>query len=329
MLHPLIPAHPSAEHWSGIATTPTGRIFVYFDRSLNDERPRIAELLLHQHTTPYPSAEWNLVCSDRELLHTFISIQSIRLGADGNLWVLDRGCDTEGCMVKDSAKLVEIDLKKNAVKSVISLNSVLYENSRIKDMRVGKANIFLSDVGEPDLVVVNIHDGTGFRVSGRNGKKVSEGIQNAISDNSSIDKQLADGGQLELSKDGRFLYYLSESGGLRRYETEKLHDLENGAEDHFKKGILIGMVPNGALGMDGEDNLFLIDKRSSRMLKYDINGNISVVLEDSLLSNTEGIWIDNDNFFWLTIDRNNMETPVENEDQVISFPVYLFKISRG
>lgn len=196
-------------------------------------------------------------------------------------------------------------------------------------MRVGETNIFLSDVGEPDLIVVNIHDGTSFRVSGRNGIKVSEGRQDTIQVNSSIDKKLADGGQLELSKDGTFLYYLSGSGGLKRYETEKLYGLESGAEDHFKKGVLIAMVANGALGMDDEDNLFLIDKRSSRLLKFDIHGNSSIVLEDSLLSNTEGIWIDRDNFFWLTIDRKSIEKQSEKEDHVISFPVYLFKISKS
>lgn len=325
-MHSLIPACPSNEHWNGIATTSSGRVFVYFNRTLNDNRTRIGEILLHDRISPYPSLEWNLISTERELLYSFVSIQAAQVSEEGSLWILDRGCHTEGCMVKDSAKLIEINLDENEVNSIIPLNELLYENSRIKDMRISKEHLYLSDVGEPDLIVINIERGTGFRVNDKRSGDEKPVVLKAIEVESVIDEHLSGGGQLELSEDGNFLFYLDASGILKKYQTEMLFERPEEAEEHFNNGKFFSQAPDGALSRDGKGNLFLVDCGNSRILKFDHDGISTTFMEDKLLFNADGLWIDHDNFLWVTIGKRSNEDGEDEGKQVKRFPVYLLKI---
>jgi sugar lactone lactonase YvrE len=324
MIHKLIPACRSSVLWNGLAITSLGRIFVWFNQSSRKDHLHIAEVMLQQQILPYPNESWNKVDESRDLLYSFICIQSIRIGNKENLWVLDKGCFEEGCLVKDSAKIIEIDLQSNKVKSIIPLNEVLTLKSEIKDMRVYNNYIFLTDIGEEALILMSIENGKGHRFNKHT--VASYMTKTVIADNhlSLPGEAVANGGQLELSPNGNFLLYVDSSGNIRRYSTEQLLQQLPPVQDYFI--LKHAIQANGPLTTDPSGNIYIIDNIQSRIVRVDTAGESITLIEDYILRDADSLWVDDTNFLWITLGKKGAGSGSHKADS-LHFPVYLMKLS--
>jgi sugar lactone lactonase YvrE len=102
---------------NGVATTPDGRIFLSHPQ-VEGPAPQVSELKNGQ-PVPYPSAEINTWKQDGDLTQTFMKVNSLRIGPDGDLWVVDAGARGVGYKaVPGAAKIVRIDGRSKRVRRV-------------------------------------------------------------------------------------------------------------------------------------------------------------------------------------------------------------------
>jgi hypothetical protein len=88
---PLIEVYSSQEIITGVTTTAGGRVFLEYPHLGGTSGTRIGELGKDGKVTSFPNDAWNDWAPGRPTAHTFVRTNSMRIGPDGLLWVVDTG----------------------------------------------------------------------------------------------------------------------------------------------------------------------------------------------------------------------------------------------
>ncbi len=155
---------------TGVTASEDGRVFVNFPRWEEDVPFTVAEIV-DGEPRPYPDAETNQLDEGAPLEH-FISVQSVVIGPEGRLWVLDTGRPLFQTPPL-GPKLVAIDLETNEVVQTVSLAespavlNTTYLNDVRFDLRKGEAGLaFITDSsgsGPNAIIVVDLASGEAWR----------------------------------------------------------------------------------------------------------------------------------------------------------------------
>jgi sugar lactone lactonase YvrE len=326
----LIPVCEANTIWNGVTTTADGRIFVCFPHLDGDAGMRIGEVQKDGIIKPYPDAGWNSWKPDSPANGKFMRTNSLRIGPDGNLWVVDTGTPKNGASpVKGAAKLVIIDVKNDKVIRTILLDEVIREKSFIDDIRIGNNSIYITDAGEPALIILNLKTGRGRRVLEN---------QPSTTDNRSMlaegrvmiekpDKEVrihAD--QLELSPDGSLLYYQPASGPMSKIETKYLNDSTLSGDELAKHVQPFFDTPTtGGTAIDAAGNLYVSDVDHSQIIKISPGGKSSLLLKDSRFTWVDALWIDDQGYLWMPAGQLNRAPAFQNGVSKVVFPVHIYK----
>jgi hypothetical protein len=110
---------------NGVATTPEGRLFVLYARVDGSTGPTVAEWHNGSDPTPYPNLQWNSFTAGSDPTTHLIRINSLRIGPDGTLWLVDTGSPSFGqpVILPEGPKLVQVNVTLNTVKRVYNLGS--------------------------------------------------------------------------------------------------------------------------------------------------------------------------------------------------------------
>jgi hypothetical protein len=110
---------------NGVSNTPDGRLFVLYARVDGSTGPTVAEWHNGSDPTPYPNAQWNSYTTGSDPTTHLIRINSIRIGPDGMLWLVDTGSPSFGqpVILPEGPKLVQVNLTTNSVERVYNLGS--------------------------------------------------------------------------------------------------------------------------------------------------------------------------------------------------------------
>ncbi len=86
----LITTYESDRIWNAVTTTRDGRVFVGFPQA---DRPgfQVEELAKDGVGQPFPDADWNAGFKGGDVGRAFVLINSIRIGPEGDLWLVDAG----------------------------------------------------------------------------------------------------------------------------------------------------------------------------------------------------------------------------------------------
>ncbi|WP_299290580.1 L-dopachrome tautomerase-related protein [uncultured Mucilaginibacter sp.] len=327
----LIAVYESNMVWNGVTTTSDGRVFVCFPHLESNAGIKIGEILSNGTVVPFPNEQWNSWKVSEDPTEKFVRTNSLRIGPDGNLWIVDTGCPTFGSApIKGGAKLVVVDIKKNEISRIISCDDFIKKNSAIDDLRIGKSFIYVTDAGEPSLIVIDLKTGKGRRV-----------LENQISTTDSRpmyaegkvmmeqgDKEFrlhAD--QLELSPDEKFLYFQPASGPMFRIETKFLNDPALTAINLSAKAVLWSCTPTtGGTAMDLDENIYVSDVDHLQILKITPEGKSSILIKDDRLTWIDALWIDGEGYLWMPEAQLNRTAPFQNGISRVVFPVHIYKL---
>ncbi len=318
--------------WNGVTTSSDGRIFVNFPRIEGDKGMRIGEVLKNGKIIPYPNEDWNNWESGADANEKFVRTNSLRIGPDGLLWIVDTGTPSMGQnpLSGNALKLVSIDIKTNTIQQIIPLSGIAKPSTFIDDLRIAGNTIYLTDAGEPALIILDKTAGKGRRVL-ENHPSTTDNLpikaEGKIMKDEKVNEVRIHADQLEISPDGKWLYFQPASGPLWRVETQYLIDENISEKDLASKVELFYKTPStGGTTIDADGNIYVSDVNKSEIIKISPEGKESLVIKDKRLLWADALWIDDDGYLWIPTGQLNRLAAFQNGKSKVKFPVVIYKL---
>lgn len=329
----LIPVLNSQLIFNGIATSADGRLFLPFQRQQPGHGLEVGEWVNGQ-AKPFPDAGWNDFPNTRDPSHAFVGVNALRIGPDGQLWIIDKGAPGPGQdVLPGGAKVVVVDLKTNAVSKVIPLDGVTGRKSYVDDIRFNGSRAYLTDAGQPGLIVLDLESGRMWRALDGD-RSVTQDRSLMAEGRPLVDPKgkpvVINADQLEVSPDGKTLFFQPCTGPLYRIETRWLDDPGLSDRERAQHVTLFADTPStGGTAIDTEGNIYSSDTDRSRILKIAPNGTITTLVSDPRLDWVDAMWIDDAGFLYLPASQLN-RTPAQNHGvDAVHLPTTVYKMQIG
>ncbi|WP_176081311.1 SMP-30/gluconolactonase/LRE family protein [Paraburkholderia tropica] len=323
---------------SGIAVTPSGRVFVGFPRHADNHREATLAELRNGTLIPYPDAAMSLP-SSRPPEQRLMSIHGMTTDSEGRLWAIDDGKLAGQPIAPGAAKVIGIDPATDRVIATIVLTPpAMREDSHMNDLRVdlthgarGTAYVADSSFGHTGaLVVVDIATGRQRRVLAAHRSTQPEAGFRAVLEGRPLRYDAAHptfpvGGadSITLSADSTRLYYSPlTSRRLYSIATDLLANfdateaqLAAGVVDHGEK------VMTDGLATDAANRLYLTAGEHDAIMRLSPDGSMDVVVRDPRIVWPDGIFADATHV-WCTLGQWN-RLPGFNGGKDLRQPPYL------
>lgn len=285
---------------NAVALTSSGRLFVGLPRWPGFEKtPSIAEVLADGSLKPFPGGRWNEWAPGKASAQALVKINTIHIFDDDTLWAIDQGEDAGPGGINPGQKILQFDTHNGKLLRSISLPAeVLPAGANLNDLRLDSENAYLTDSGLGAIIVVNLRTGAALRrLADHPSTKMiperrptGEGGHVLLMPDGSDHQVHSD--PIEISPDGKWLYYQALTGPLWRVPTAALRDtqvaekaLGDLVEFVYDTGTLTGTA------IDSAGNLYLGEYDKPRVTVLSPDGTLKVVVEDSRLWNPDAMII--------------------------------------
>lgn len=335
----LAPVLAADRVWNSVTTTDDGRVFVSFPAA---DRPgiQLAEAMPGDRFVPYPNAAWNGPLNEPQnespddgqySAAEFVRVNAVRIGPDARLWVVDAGAPGIGQpAVPGGARLIVIDLEADEIVQIYDLGPATHERSYVDDVRFNGDIAYLTDAGVPGLIVLDLVTGQPRRVLDGHPSTVDRRAMRADGrvlrgrDGSEL-RIHAD--QLEVSPDGRYLYFQPASGPLARIETRWLDDPSVPPDvlgDRVEPWL--DTPTTGGTAMDAAGTIYLNDVERRRILTISPEGQVNTLIADPRLVWADAMWIDCEGYLWIPAAQLNRTPELAGGKQSVDYPVWIYKL---
>ena len=264
---------------TGVSVSKTGRVFANFPRWREGVNHSVVEISTNGKTISYPSEKWNnWAIGDSISDSVFVAVQSVVVHKD-DLYVLDtRNPLFKG--VQNAPRLFVFDLNTNSLKDILILSAQSYKpNSYINDLRIDDtANcIYMTDSGEPGLVVLNLSTKESKRVLDNHYSTLAETDHltiNGVKWNNTVHSD----GIAFNSKTNRLYYHSLTGYNLYSVSADLLN---NGDKEQIEADVTLvakTAAPDGMI-FDDKGNLYFADLENNKIQYLMPNGNINTLCE--------------------------------------------------
>ncbi len=329
----LVPVYQAHRVWNGVTITRDGRTFVCYPGA-DGPGVQAEEIKPDGSHHPFPDAEWNAWKPGRDITHGFVCVNALRIGPDGSLYIVDAGSPgSDEPAVPGAGRIFQVDLKTNQVARIYALTEAAKPKSYIDDIRFNGPTAYITDVGEPGLIVLDLQSGNARRVL--DGDPSATARRPMYADGVvQVDKEgknrVSHTDQLEVSPDGKFLYYLPCPGPMARVETRFLDDPALPADALAKHVDNYLDTPTcGGTAIDAAGNIYYSDTNAERILKITPDKQVTTLVADSRLQWSDAMWIDDKGLLWLPATQQNRTPGFDHGKQEVDYPVWIYKIQIG
>lgn len=214
----------SAYQWTGVAVTPTGRIFVCYPTWENHPDFKVAELI---GGTPQP------ILTDAPL----VNVQSVVADEEGTLWLLDAaklpGQDAD----PKTAKLCRVDPATGEITKTYTFTpETILPDTYLDDVRIdnGSGFAYITDSGHGGIIALDLATGEAWRAL-TDIPEVRANLQSIYFPHTGLFTKMAHSDGLELSKDKAELYFSALLGDcLYAVKTAALRDRDKTVAERQK-----------------------------------------------------------------------------------------------
>ena len=313
---------------NGVATTRDGRVFVGHPTA-KPGQPRVTEWVGGRER-PFPPGKWNAYKPGDDAAKGFVLVNSLRIGPDGSLWLVDVGAPAIGKPnLPGGPKLVQVDLTTNRVKRVY-LVSAIKPRTGIDDVRFNGREAYLSDAGAPGLIVLDLVTGRSRRVlDGHPSMTDAKDLRaegKVLRDPSGKPIRIhAD--QMEVTADGGTLYYQACSGPMYKIPTRWL---ANDVSDAQRARHIRPFAPTrttGGTAIDARGNVYVSDVEGKQIVRYTPAGRRRVVVRDPRLIWPDALWIDDGGNLLIPAAQMNRTAGENGGKERTVFPVEVYKLA--
>ena len=317
--------------WNGITVSHDNRLFASLTQS-EGAGLQLAEVINNQ-LKAFPDDSWNQWnANDPE--HHFYHVNALRIGPDGDLWVMDsgnKGIGTGDQAVAGGAKLVHISLATGkVVNSYVFKAPTLQPTSYLDDVRFNGDFAYITDPGAVGLVVLNLKSGKSWRVLDNHPLSIDH--QPIYADGKKL--ILRDGrekrvglDQLEVSPDGKWLYYQAIPGPLARIETRYLNDSALSAAEVAKHAEKVRETwSTGGTAIDAEGNIYASDINTRSIKRIAPDGQVTTVVQDPRLVWIDAMWVSNGALWMPSGQINRTPATTGGKPSTVEYPVKLYRL---
>jgi hypothetical protein len=216
---------------NGVAVSPQGRVFSSFPRWMDAPTPSLAEAMPDGSFKTFPGNHWNAWREGLSPAEHFVNVHSIYADAANCLWAVDDAAPHHQPHLKGGPKLVKFDLATNKLLRVYPMDeSVAPHGAVLGHMRVLGRHAFITESHYGAIIVLDQGTGATRRLLSRDPKTRADPSIVPVIDGKEFRRangkvQVVNVNLLELSNDGRWLYFTCLFGPmLRRIETRYLLD---------------------------------------------------------------------------------------------------------
>lgn len=317
--------------WNGITVSQDNRLFASLTQS-EGAGLQLAEVVNNQ-LKAFPDESWNQWnANDPE--HHFYHVNALRIGPDGDLWVMDsgnKGIGTGDEAVTGGAKLVHISLATGkVVNSYVFKSPTLQSTSYLDDVRFNGDFAYITDPGAVGLVVLNLKSGKSWRVLDNHPLSIDH--QPIYADGKKL--ILRDGrekrvglDQLEVSPDGKWLYYQAIPGPLARIETRYLNDNTLSAAEVAKHAEKVRETwSTGGTAIDADGNIYASDINTRSIKRIAPDGQVTTVVQDPRLVWIDAMWVSNGALWMPSGQINRTPATTGGKPSTVEYPVKLYRL---
>ncbi|WP_322007623.1 L-dopachrome tautomerase-related protein [Paraburkholderia tropica] len=314
-----------------VALTSDGKLFLGLPRYASEKpTPSIARRAADGKLAPFPGNAWNDWQPGNDGRDAFVYLNSVHIFSDDTLWCVDQGTLSPGIfpgvnatLHPDAQKLVQLDARTGAVLQVLRFDrDVLPPGAQMNDLRFHKQMLYISDSGLGGIIVHDIR--TGRTVRRLSGNPVVMAARTA-----EIPAVLAHvkGGKtftppnsdlIEITADGKWLYWAAPTGPLYRLETRFLNDL-NLSDDELVLHVEHVFDNNfaGGCAMDSRGNIYFSETVTNHITVLASSGQTATLVSDSRLIRPDGAFISNDRVLYIPVKH-----PLDDGTNLAQFVTY-------
>jgi sugar lactone lactonase YvrE len=282
---------------TGVAVTPSGRVFVNFPRWEQDVSVSVAEIAEGGILAPYPDQPWNdyRAAADNGADRRFVCVQSVTADPRGNVWVVDAGAPNMALLVPGAPKLVCIDTVRNRVVRVYPIDrTIAPQGTYLNDIRFTPdgTRAVLTNSGEPGcLIALDVVTGQARRVlEGHPSTQIEPGFVVTVNGralrrtNGQTAQFAADG--IAIDRNGEYVYWQATTGStMYRVPVAALFDARMPPS---QLGDLVQVRAKTFLAdgywMSQDGTLFLTSCADNAVRAMTPDGTFSVVARDPRLN---------------------------------------------
>jgi sugar lactone lactonase YvrE len=317
---------------NGVAKTRDGRIFLLLSRIDGSDGPRVVEWM-DGKPRPYPEGIWNDWTAGKVVATGFVRVNALRIGPDGDLWIVDVGAPGIGNpKLPGGPKLVRVDLTTNKVRRIYELDTTT-DKSFIDDVRFNANHAYVTDAGSPGLIILDLDNGSSRRVLDGDPSTTAQkplSAEHELMHGPDGKPIYIHADQLEVSPDGRWLYYQPCSGPLYRIETRWLDDASVDDAERARRVEHFADTPStGGTAIDAAGNIYVSDTDQLRVIKIAPDRRVSTLIQDPRLLWVDAMWIDDAGDLWMPAAQLNRMTPFQGGRSKVDFPVHVYKLRIG
>lgn len=311
-----IEATTKSMDWNAVALA-GGHVFVAGPRWTGFSGLAVGLLMKSREIKPFPDADWNSWKPRQDATHQFVSVNALHVAPDGKLWVVDTGTPSFGGVpVSGGAKLVRIDPATGHVLRIYPLGpEIAQAGSYIDDIRFNGTHAYLTDAGKAALIVLDIKTGQARRVLDNDASTRARSDRPIVMDGHVLENGphqplLVNVDPLEVSPDGKWLYFGPLEGPWSQVPTALLDDLNVSSTD-LSAAVQpwADLPPIGGSTMDIAGNLYFTNLKDDGVYRRDVSGKITRLLKDSRLHWADAPCLAPDGRLWLPVaqlDRLSM-----------------------
>lgn len=300
-----------------VALTRDGTMFLGLPRhAVSESTPSLGRVNTDGKVSSFPGNTWNKWKPGDDGREAFVYLNSVHIFADDTVWCLDQGSVGKDTPKPGAQKLVQLDAKDGRILNVIRFgDDILPPGAKLNDLRFHGSTMYLSESGLGALIV---HDMT----TGETMRRLSERPQ-LVANPKTVTLKFGPGDKettfsppnadmLEISADGKWLYWAAPTGPLYRIATQSLRD------PAVSDAALVGKIEHvadiqfsGGSSMDTLGNFYFSETNTRRITVLSPSGKWTTLALDPRLIRPDGSFIGADRRLYIPIKNKQSDLPPE------------------
>lgn len=332
------PLHVVAETrdsvWNAVAVDDSGLVYVAGPRWTGSRGASLAVLDATGLPQPFPDAAWNTTDEAVPPARRFVNVNAIHRDAEDGLWVVDTGVTGfGGTVIPGAAKLVRIDLRTGKVDRVVALGpEIAKPHSYVDDIRFNGRRAYLTDAGEPGVIVLDLDTGKARRVLEKSPATRAPADRDIVLNGRVV--RAPDGAPLrvhadplEVSPDGKWFYFAPLAGPWSRIETRWLDDATlSEAQLQQRVEPWADLPPVGGTAMDAGGNLYFTDLAANAIRRLTPDRQVQTILVDERLHWADAPSLDGHGRLYLPVPQMDRVGLFHDGQSRIEQPVRIYRL---